>query len=129
LSQLAKQQAGDEVLFCASAAAEEIAQPLLARSCRPCALERRDLRERFVHVVQAERRRVGAGNVPRVPDCGAADPDATLARFARKKSDRDLDLLRRYTTKQIGEQADLREAAARLTDGRARGHEIVERHC
>ena len=72
--------------------------------------------------------RVRRGDVPRAPDRGAADPDAALTRLAGEKADRDVDLLWREATEQIGEEADLGEAAAGFADRSARCDEIVERH-
>ena len=78
--------------------------------------------------MQGKRRGVGRGDVPRAPDGGAADPDAALTRLAGEKPDRDVDLLWREATEQIGEEADLGEAAAGFADRSARCDEIAKEH-
>ncbi len=128
MTKFTEQQPDDEVLFSAGGAAQQVAKPLLASSRRARTLHGGDVRERLVDVVQAKRRRVRRGDVPRAPDRGAADPDAALTRLAGEKPDRDVDLLWREATKQIGEEADLGEAAAGFRDRSARCDEIVERH-
>ena len=128
LSQLARQHADDEVLFRACGSPHQVAKPFVAHGGRARAFDRLQLCERCVDVDKVQAGRVAGGKIACRPQRGVSDTDAALARFARQHADGDLDLVWRELPQEVGEQTDLREPAAGLSDRDAGLNQLCQEH-
>ena len=128
LAQLARQQADDEILLGACGSPKKLTKAFVASGRCAGALDRRDLCQRVIDINELQFRRLAGRGIPRGPQRRKSNPDAPLTRLAREHADGNFDLVWRKLAQQVGEQADLREAAARLRHGGARLDKLMQQH-